>query len=71
MEAWLNKKPEVKTKDDEETTNEAPKTGRGLANTGKVWMISHEKKEKVRVLPEEVGKYFNMGYVKGGPRTQF
>lgn len=43
--------------------------GRGVANTGKVWMISKEKKIRQRVLPSEVQKYYDMGYVKGGPRT--
>jgi hypothetical protein len=34
-------------------------------------MISKEKQERLRVPAEEVGKFLNLGYIKGGPRTSF
>lgn len=38
-------------------------------NTGKTWMISKEKHERVRVDADKVESYLAAGYIKGGPRT--
>lgn len=40
-------------------------------NVGKIWMVNHSIKEKLRVNSNEVESYFAKGFVKGGPRTQF
>ena len=41
------------------------------ANTGKLWMINHTTKERVRVPEDKVGEYVANGFEHGGPRTQF
>ena len=64
-------KIETVNEDNSSEETEISHSGRGVANTGKIWMISKEKKEKARVLPSDVEKYLAMGYVKGGPRTSF
>lgn len=38
---------------------------------GKVWMVNHLTKSKVRVSPEEVKLMTEAGYERGGPKTKF
>ena len=64
-------KIETVNEDNSSEETEISHSGRGVANTGKIWMISHTEKIKARVLPSEVEKYIQMGYVKGGPKTKF
>ena len=45
--------------------------GRGLSNTGKVWMINHTIKVRARVPAEDVEASKAAGWVFGGPRTPF
>lgn len=39
--------------------------------TGKVWLINHADKSRVRVAPDEVQRYIDGGYERGGPKTAF
>ena len=74
LQEFLDKKvykTETVKEDEEDQEETVSHSGRGVANTGKVWMISHSKKEKARVLPSDIDKYIAMGYVKGGPKTKF
>ena len=46
-------------------------SGRGAHFTGKVWLLNHATREKIRVEASEVDRYLASGFVKGGPRSQF
>ena len=70
FEAWFNKKPTKPVEEKEEKIVKAP-SGKGQANTGKLWMINHTTKERLRINPSEAGIYLNKGFEHGGPRTQF
>jgi len=69
LQDFLDKKVYKTETVNEDDETEVSHSGRGVANTGKIWMVSKEKKERLRVLPSEVEKYIQIGYVKGGPRT--
>lgn len=40
-------------------------------NIGKVWMINHIEQKRARVNENEVDGMIELGYKKGGPKTQF
>lgn len=50
-------------------TATAPEKEHGMV--GKVWMLHHARKEKIRVDPSQVDSLIIEGWERGGPRTQF
>lgn len=50
--------------------NGPAKSGRGSHFVGKVWLIHSTTREKIRVDKNEVEKYLNEGWEKGGPRSK-
>ena len=69
FEAWFNKKSTKAVEPVKEATVKL--SGKGQANTGKLWMINHTTKERLRIDPTQAGIYLNKGFEHGGPRTQF
>jgi hypothetical protein len=69
FDAWFNKKPTKAVETKEAVVKASP--GTGQANTGKLWMINHTTKERLRIDPTQAGIYLNKGFEHGGPRTQF
>lgn len=50
-------------------SGELNETKHGMS--GKVWMINHTNKTRVRVTPDEVQRMTEAGYERGGPKTPF
>lgn len=69
LHEWLNRKPIAKP--DDEDHEEKLESGRGKSLLGKVWLMHHAKKERVRVSPDQVSDYLGRGYERGSPRTPF
>jgi len=67
---WLEKKVTTRMPQSPNLTFSDTKQDQPLyGNTGKTWMISKEKHERVRVDADKVESYLAAGYIKGGPRT--
>ena len=56
---FLNKKPTIQAG-----------IGRGLANTGKVWLLNRKDKARARVESSKVDAYLAQGWELGGPKTK-
>ena len=68
---FLNKKPakeDVEPADKDNTIQAG--IGRGLANTGKVWLLNRKDKARARVEPSKVDAYLAQGWELGGPKTK-